>query len=821
MIARPVITTQPQPQAIVVGRTLRVGVSIDASPGCSYQWFKNGAALEGEVYEEYIVGYAVAADSGDYTCTVINAAGSVTTDKATVSVTPPVVTPPVVTSPIVPPLAVTPQVVMAPAVGGLALPRLTAAYPPDAYLLPAAQASQLQSALDTYKVVRLEGASYNHAITMKSGYQLYGLPATDFRNNTITIQPGTTGAVINGIAGTVISFPSGTASTMGNVFKRMTRTQVKVLPGAVVESNLFLDFNYCVFYVDTQAGGYWRNNRVIFLRTQSTRRPDITLKGDAARSSYGNVFLWKNFLSSYGGGANLVNQGDVAFVGFDAEAWGNSNGVNSNALFYTDAMGVLRVFAANGGTTHNGSDIFNLGADEFQMQGAKLLAPGTGLIYRNTNKRSLLIAVSTLSVKDQASGATRINATGINALPAASQAVLNDMIKPTRAGVAWEGPTFAAIPDPMGANWRTIPAGHVDSTAMIQAGVNANGIFMLAAGTYYVDGTILLRNGQGVIGAGDGKTIIIATNPAKDIFTVNLGGKFNKVFTGAMTLMDMTLYGGANQLHFNTPGDQPNDCVISYVTFRNAATAGISVDKIYGMDNNFFDSLNFVNCGTGFKQVPDPNYPARPAGQTAPLLDGTSTMAYIDKTMLYGCQFIGCGTAADMEAKRTNNLDAFVSCLFSGNGSVGKFSGHNALLMANCDLINNGGNPTLSSQVINLVSCYFIAGARGTGAMLTGDVNAEGCMFQRGGSPSATIMTGPGDDYFTNCQSTDMPLGAKNNGLLLNSLFDSSVPRQAGVRLAGGVATVFLSGTPTPAPQLLFGTAFAGGGASRRGSAAR
>jgi len=110
--------------------------------------------------------------------------------------------------------------------------------------------------------------------------------------------------------------------------------------------------------------------------------------------------------------------------------------------------------------------------------------------------------------------------------------------------------------------------------------------------------------------------------------------------------------------------------------------------------------------------------------------------------------------------------------------------------MANCDLINNGGNPTLSSQVINLVSCYFIAGARGTGAMLTGDVNAEGCMFQRGGSPSATIMTGPGDDYFTNCQSTDMPLGAKNNGLLLNSLFDNSVPRQAGVRLAGGVAMV-------------------------------
>ena len=527
----------------------------------------------------------------------------------------------------------------------------------------------------------------------------------------------------------------------------------------------------------------------------------------------------------------------MTFVGFDAEAWGNPNRVNANALFYTDAMGVLRVFAANGGTGTKAADIFNLGADEFQMQGANLSAPGTGLLYKNTNKRSLLINVPTLSVKDQASGATRINGAGIGPLPAASQVMLRGMINPTRDGVAWERPTFATIPDPMGARWQTVPAGQVDSTAMIQAGVNANGIYMLAAGTYYVDGTILLRRGQGVVGAGDGRTIIIATNRARDIFAVNLGGGFNKVSTGAMTLMDMTLYGGGNQLHFNTPGDQPNDCVISHVTFRNAATAGISVDKIYGMDNNFLDSLNFVNCGTGLKQVPDPTYPALPAGQTAPgcthtlklsvhptampagqrgpLADGTSTMAYIDKTMLYGCQFVGCGMAADMQAKRTDNLDAFVSCHFEGNGSVGKFSGHNALLMANCDLINNGGNPTLSSQAINLVSCNFIAGAKGIGAMLTGDVNAEGCMFQRGGSRSATIMTSPGDDYFTNCRSTDMPFGAKNNGLLLNSLFDSSVPQQAGVRLARGVATVFLSGTPTPAPQLLFGAAFTNPEASR------
>jgi hypothetical protein len=141
---------------------------------------------------------------------------------------------------------------------------------------------------------------------------------------------------------------------------------------------------------------------------------------------------------------------------------------------------------------------------------------------------------------------------------------------------------------------------------------------------------------------------------------------------------------------------------------------------------------------------------------------------------------------------------------------VGRFSGHNALLMANCDLIDNGGNPVLAAQAINLVSCHFIAGAKGAGAMLTGNVNAEGCMFRRGGSRSATIMTSPGDDYFTNCQSTDMPLGTTNNGLLLNSLFNGSVPRQAGVRLANGAATVFLSGTPTPAPQLLFGAAFAG-----------
>ena len=113
----------------------------------------------------------------------------------------------------------------------------------------------------------------------------------------------------------------------------MTRTQVKVLPGAVVESNLFLDFNYSSFHVDTQASGYWRNNRVIFLRTQSNRQPDITLKGDAARSSYG-------------GGANLLNQGGV---GFDAEAWGNSSRANCSVL-RSPADANMERNGPNGGT---------------------------------------------------------------------------------------------------------------------------------------------------------------------------------------------------------------------------------------------------------------------------------------------------------------------------------------------------------------------------------------------------------------------------------------------------------------------------------------
>jgi pectate lyase/pectin methylesterase-like acyl-CoA thioesterase len=92
----PSIITQPMSITVVAGAQAQFTVTAEGSSPLSFQWRKDGAAIPGATGATYTIAGASADDAGSYTVTVTNAAGSVTSDPATLTViTPPsIVTPP-------------------------------------------------------------------------------------------------------------------------------------------------------------------------------------------------------------------------------------------------------------------------------------------------------------------------------------------------------------------------------------------------------------------------------------------------------------------------------------------------------------------------------------------------------------------------------------------------------------------------------------------------------------------------------------------------------------------------------------------------------
>ncbi len=84
VISGPVIMTQPVSQHVCTGGNIVLSVS--ATYATSYQWNFNGAPIPGATSSTYTVPAAGAANAGNYSVTVTNGVGSVTSNVATVAV---------------------------------------------------------------------------------------------------------------------------------------------------------------------------------------------------------------------------------------------------------------------------------------------------------------------------------------------------------------------------------------------------------------------------------------------------------------------------------------------------------------------------------------------------------------------------------------------------------------------------------------------------------------------------------------------------------------------------------------------------------------
>ncbi len=92
-VTLPAITIQPLGTTVTLGSALRLQVTA-VGGGLAYQWRKDGIAISGATNSSYSVLSATNADSGTYTVTISNRAGSVASNPATVAVTTPTPLPP-------------------------------------------------------------------------------------------------------------------------------------------------------------------------------------------------------------------------------------------------------------------------------------------------------------------------------------------------------------------------------------------------------------------------------------------------------------------------------------------------------------------------------------------------------------------------------------------------------------------------------------------------------------------------------------------------------------------------------------------------------
>ena len=85
--AAPSITSQPANQTVTAGQTATFSVTATGTATLTYQWKKNGAAISGANSAVYTTPATTSADNGmQFTVTITNSAGSVTSNAATLTV---------------------------------------------------------------------------------------------------------------------------------------------------------------------------------------------------------------------------------------------------------------------------------------------------------------------------------------------------------------------------------------------------------------------------------------------------------------------------------------------------------------------------------------------------------------------------------------------------------------------------------------------------------------------------------------------------------------------------------------------------------------
>lgn len=672
----------------------------------------------------------------------------------------------------------------------------------NAYFYPLAgsSVSGLQAAIDTYGTVRLEAGNYGTSAQMlyiDSNKKLYGVP-TLTKTARITIKEGSSGIVINGINPSRIFFEQ-SSPIINNTIKNISGTRLQAT-GASVENNTIINLTGGVD-LDFSTSGYFRNNTIIKHWMHATS-PQFTLKGNTTTPSYGNLQIWINNLTPHGDGNIYDTVQDVTIIGLDAEGW-NLNGKSDKAMTYMRNMGDVKISDFGGGNSYS-----PVKTPPFDIQAENLYLLNSNLNNHDTNNNSKVRANTNVFISN---GNSRydLEAGGYNFnLSKANTAVYNDLALTSRVTdpitlsnmkrmilgeekTPIARPNLETIPNLTGVNWAADRVGQTDQTAYIQGLIDANNIAELPEGIYYVGSSLKLKGqNQGIKGAGTGKTAIVGLTDDFPLITFSDIGTNRRWFVS-----NLTLQGGhtgfvvqkSSEAQMMVTGVAMHD-----VIFRDQ-TYGMHLNRFYGLDNNFFENINFINCSIGLFQDPDPAYSG----------GATNTMMYLDKNVFYKTQVINCGVGFMMNAQRANNLNSWVDCVFDGNGIAVDLSGSNHSNFVNCDFKNHTGNYVIGkASPLSLYSCNF--SNNNTSSIFRSTLlTMEGCTLSDNVPLLVKMSVNPIAAYIQNSTITGN-LGYYTNGVISNSILKNNTSlNKLLVHIINGKVTTILPNSPTPYPQYL------------------
>ena len=714
-------------------------------------------------------------------------------------------------------------------------------------------------------------------ITLRSGMRLYGL---NNRVGTINIAPDAHDVVVSHV-GANLTFQAGTtAQVVHNCsFFGMHYTSVTGT-GARIRDCLFVDFYNGGLWFDMAASGFLQDNK--FIRTQSQGgTAAFYAKGNAAEPSGGNVILGWSALTMGDepsgtdvGRYHIENHTDATLINGSAENYSGRAWPIVRVLGTPD----LKMFGASSFT--QGLAFVDTDAHRVWLASALIATQNTDSTYRNLILRPGvkalvdLEAITNRVITDQettpvlratlfndSSNTVVVNGAAQPVSPLPPQAATETLATvANRSKQPWARPQLA--PPPLAA---TGPATGTLTATQIQAMLDVQTVVYLPPGVYDIDRPLKLGwiwtdvttpdsahptrgHFRTLVGAGKGQTFLRATDATIDLI-IQGGTPFSDTlptepaYRGGpdqLRLSGLTLQGGRWGISQTTVNDTNGvmlfqaftENLFDGVCIRDMASGGILLDGIYAWDNCCTYFVDFVNCPYGFKQV----------GHGG--IDSTPNLTYMDKSLFYGCQWIGCGTALEMLPGRANNSDYLVNCIFRNNSTRAVNGATSGFVIANCDFIDNSGAPVvLNRGGTSIISCTFSAETRDAASFIDGiALNIEGSTFTRAAGMQVVMVrdtTGyndllnwqdsvnPGNRgpylarhiHYSNC-SIAVPLGQWYNGVAIET--DFKHPSDAAIRSrlvwsqapSGGwdpwpVPTasisrhVLIAGTPTPRAQLL------------------
>ena len=685
-------------------------------------------------------------------------------------------------------------------------------YDQTAQLIPHANSINLQTALDTYQVIRLEPKDYSAnaagthpsvplppPFTLRTGQMIYGVGSATRLPN-VTIEVGTSNATIRGCGGN-FSFPTSSLVTR-NVRIENTRIATITVTNTKLEDCVFSDLYLTTISIDTRSSGYVKNHKFIRQVNQNNNNCFTWLAAVGDTLSTGNLILWQNWLTPGGNKCRIVNVRDVKILHIDVES-PFSNGSPAVDVSNADSL----VFLCATGTNSTGellktTSVGAVGIGQLrgmnQQSGGTTVAIGAGtpivaeVLHEVASDRTRTFPAGAV----RSSGPQRVavspwtwvqtNAPTVADITAVYQATFSK----TLTGIAWAPPTYVTPP--------TVPAGAALATtrADIQALLNSQGTVFLPAGKIVLDGPLLVGGGRRLIGSGMDQTFLVGVNSTVNLIQLDLSlPNGNRSLGPCLHLTDITLAGAKNGIWLEstlgTTGTGSNefqmtDTVMERVCIRDMDECGLCFTNCFGFDNNHFGHVYFVNCADGFKHL------ATQPGAT----ETNMYICYMDKSVFEDCQWLGCGRALNLYTTRASGGNMLLNCRII-NSTVYAFRAqtYDSFNFFNCDFSNNAGGTefglAFAAVCPMLIShCRFTAGAANpTGLIDSSNVLFEGCAFARGGAASTVIRSAnaiglPGfglanpanaAEYpllrkvFINCDLTDMPLGTMPTVLGINN----------------------------------------------------